>query len=249
MLQMNLAFPQSQIEVRLKKMEDEANMNTVVDPNEIVDQPESEPEPDVVSNQVKFWFREPSKEDKAKGAVKRPDITLTLPYLTYPGFVKILNEADSKIIDYVLEIVNEEVRLAALEQVNDKNAPVNDQEHLDVSKLTLEYLANQIKEKKSSGISKEEWAEFKDDYITTMVEKTGVEKAKSEKAAAHFLNRLQMVKTSKPVLEKLVQLLDQWYDFKSVDEKVKYLPIYEFLHKKAAEFLENTDEKMLAALV
>jgi hypothetical protein len=207
---------------------------------------ETDGEPEIIENEVTFKFRIPKgKEEKDR----RTPVTLKLPFLTFTGLVEVLNKGDDKIIGYVMDIVNDVIKEAASEQVNDADKPVSKQEDLDESKLSLEYLANVVKERKSSGISKEDWADFKKDYCETMPILTGKEPEKVERAAAIFVNRFQSVKTSKKIIETLKPMLDTWMGAKTEDEQKRWEPIYMFLDKKAEEFLAVSDEDMLKNLV
>ena len=215
-------------------------------PVEETNEADSAPEPEIKENEVVFKFRIPKGK---KEEDRRKPVTLKLPFLTWTGLVTALEAGDDKIIQYVLDIVNDAIKDAAAEQVNAVDKPVNTQDELDESKLTLEYLANVVKERKSSGISKEDWAEFKADYIAVMPELTKKEPEKVERAAAIFVNRFQAVKNSKKIIQTVRPMLDTWFNSKSEEDQERWTPIYSFLDKKADEFLAVDDEEYLSKLV
>lgn len=206
--------------------------------------------PDAPDNTVKFWFREPSAEAKKKDATltKRPDLVLTLPFVDQNGLIDAM-ASDTKVMQYVVDIVNNAIEDEARLQVKRDDKPVMTQEELDVTKLTLEYLADKPSERKSSGISKEDWQEFETSYVSTMPTIQGKDVDKVKKVAKIFVARLVPMKTSKPVLTAIKPMLATWYDSLSDEDKEKYLPIYTYLDKKFEEYLAITDENLLADLI
>lgn len=208
---------------------------------------DSAPTPD---NKVKFWFREPSEDAKKKDPkiTKRPDLELTLPLVNQDSLIDSM-ASDPKVMSWVVEIINGAIVDEARLQVKRADKPVMSQEELDVSKLTLEYLADKPDERKSSGISKEEWQEFEANYISVMPSLEGRDVEKVKKVAKIFVARLVPMKTAKPVLQAIQPMLATWYD--SLDEagKEKFTPIYAYLEKRFEEYLAITDENLLADLI
>lgn len=224
------------------------DVNTIDQP---VDTIGAEIEQEIVASKATYTFREPSKEAKNKNPslVKRPTVELTLPYLTELGLVSALTSGDEKVIGFIVSIVNNVIYDAGKEQVNDETHPVSSQEELDESKLTLEYLANQTTERKTSGISKDEWIAFEKDYIAVMPELVQKEVAKIEKAAKILVGRYQSVKTSKAIVETLQPMVATWFTSKGEEDQERWAPIFKFLDDKATELLAVTDESLLKDLV
>lgn len=201
-------------------------------------------------NKVKFWFREPTAEAKKKDPtlVKRADLELLLPFVDEEQLINSIG-SDPKVMQYVVDIVNNAIEDEARLQVKRDENPVMSQEELDVSKLTLEYLADKPSERKSSGISKEDWQEFEAKYISVMPTLEGRDVEKVKKVAKIFVARLVPMKTSKPVLEAIQPMLATFYGSLDEGDKEKFTPIYAYLEKKFEEYMAITDEDVLAGLI
>ncbi len=209
-----------------------------------------------INFEATFRFRKPSAERLAAGEEKRKEVKLILPYLTYEGLLKSLE--DEKIAKYIVRIINGAIYEAAKEQVNDDTDPVNSQDELDTSKLTLEYLADVSSESSSSSsaITKEDWKEFQTDYIAVMTSAPFNKKPERVKLAAkHFVNKFAKVQTATKVLEVLRTLLDNWYLSKSVEgqeiseEQSRWEVIYTVLSNRLTVLLSVTEESMIEELV
>lgn len=215
-----------------------------------VDASDETPEVAAPDNKVKFWFREPTDEAKKKDPTlkKREDLELELPFVDQAGLIDAMS-SDTKVMQYVVDIVNNAIEDEARLQVKRLENPVMSQEELDITKLTLEYLADKPSERKSSGISKEDWQEFETSYVSTMPAIQGRDVDKVKKVAKIFVARLVPMKTSKPVLEAIQPMLATWFTSLTEEDKGKYLPIYTYLEKKFTEYLAITDENLLADLI
>lgn len=201
--------------------------------------------PVVFNVDAKYSFRADKDAEKAGVTSKRPTVTLTLPYPTVDGVINGLK--DDKVRDLILEAVGNLVFEAARSQVNDESKPVNSQDQLDVSKLTLESIANQPKaERRGGGIPKEVWTDFMEDYIAIMPAVSGKDKDQCTRAAKLFHSKLQLCKTNKAVLAKLSPLLDTY--FENTKQQEEFAPIYEFLVGKLTEFMNLSDEDLTANL-
>jgi hypothetical protein len=203
------------------------------------------PQPLTVMKETKFFFKTAEVKDEALGEVtkvKRPTVTLELPVPTLSGVVTALH--DEKQRDYILGLIADAVADAARTQVNDDVKPVNKQEELDVSKLTLEYLANEPKsERTGRGIAKEVWEAFSKDYISIMPALINRSAEQVGNAALLFVKKLQPCKTNKVVLSKLKEYLDTW--FQASQSAEEFAGIYEFLSAKVDTFLNAKDEDLL----
>lgn len=200
------------------------------------------PEGNYTNQPVKFFFR--SKKNELGEESKRPTVELDIPHVTWTGLTNFLN-TDAKARELVLSLVNNEIDTAARSQVNDETKPVNKQEELDVSKLDFIFLANQPKSERAGyGILKETWEAFMADYIAIMPQLTGRSVEQVSTAAKAFVQRLQPVKTNKPVLRKLEEYLSIWFTNTSGTEE--FAEIYQFLSSKLEAFLNLTDEDLLA---
>jgi len=98
-------------------------------------------------------------------------------------------------------------------QVGHETSPVNKQEDLDISKLTIDAIANlPPSERKGAGIAKEVWKQFAEDYIAIMPSLQGKSVENVTNAAKIFVARMQPCKTNKPVLSRLKDYLNLYFN-------------------------------------
>lgn len=187
----------------------------------------------------KFHFK------KDKLGVKRETLSLDLNYPTLDGVINAL--ADPKQAEFIIDVLSDEIYKAARLQVGDETKPVNKQEELDESKLTLEFLANQPKaERTGGGISKEIWEEFAKDYVEVMPAATGKSADQVSNAAKLLLAKFQPVKTNKKVIAFLQEQLALW--FSSTPNAEDYTECFDFLNEKAKTLLAADEASLLANL-
>lgn len=214
--------------------------------------PPAAPFPGVEMKEVKYHF----KKDELGN--KRPTVGLYVPTPTWDGLNAALSDetkdekgvtVGTKVKNLILEMLGnlaaDHVRL----QVNDEKSPVNKQEELDTSKLSLAFIASiPPSERRGGGISKETWADFFKDYLAVMPEKTGKKPEQVENAAKLFVARLQPVKTQKKILAFLQDMLNLWYTSTTDDSREEFAEVKEFLDGKIAEFLKRDEAELLANL-
>lgn len=178
--------------------------------------------------------------------IKRAPFKLQVPVPTLEGLRLALK--DEKQREFILDLIAAEVYRAARIQTDDDEKPVVSTEGLDISKLTLHFLANQpAAERRGGGISKELWEEWSKDYISIMPTVTGKEVSAVQNAALIFLKRCQTVKTNKPVLKFLQEQLALWAT--STEKLDDFADIFEFLDNKIKTFLQADDASLLANLM
>ena len=195
---------------------------------------------------VKFSFK---KADELGN--KRPPVSLKIPAPTIEAVVAFLNnDTDGKNKEYLLDLLAEQIKEQARQQVADDDKPVNSQEELDLAKLTLEYISHiPASERKAGGIDKEVWAAFAKDYIAVMPGVTGKSADAVGVAADLLAKRFRAVANRKDVLKKLAEYLELWFTSTTPEKQEEFADVYEFLSKKAKELLAATDtEQMLANL-
>lgn len=217
---------------------------------------ENIPAPLVVNKDEKFSFRKPTVADKVTGEMpeKRSPVTLTLPIPTWEGFVTSLRNPDptqqKKMQDYVLSLLEDAIVEKARQQVSPDDTlatPVNKQDDLDISQLTLEYLANEPKiDRRGRGIAKEVWEAFVQDYVAVMPGVTGMAAEKVALAAMLFRNKLVSVKTQKEVLMVLEKRLLQWID--ATPNLADYEDVAKYLTEKLDTYLKAPEQDLLANL-
>lgn len=197
---------------------------------------------------AKFVFRNP-KDTKEED--KKPTLELKLPYVTDNGLIEALS--DDKQREWIKNIINDRIYDAADILVRRTDSPVTTQAELDANldTLTIEFLANvPVSQRKTTGISKEDWDMFKTEYPAVMIA-AGIDKDKANNQMKMFHNRLQQIKTNKVILTKLRPMLELW-NSKVPAEDVNaeaFGKIYTFLDTKFTEFLAITDETILSSLI
>lgn len=193
-----------------------------------------------ITREAKYFFKA-----KEKDGPRRDTVILQVPALTPAGLVNALH--DTKQMEYILDIINGEISQAAREQVNDTAKPVNKQEELDMSKLSIEFLANEpAGDRRGRGIPKEVWEDFAADYMAIMPELIGKSKESVANAVKLFAGRLQGCKNSKPVLGVLEKYLQVW--FSNTENAEAFGEVYAFLNSKIETFLKITDDQLLENL-
>lgn len=202
-----------------------------------------------LDKEYKFSFKQQKVTNELTGEEeKRPPVTLTLPIPTFDGLVASM--ADKKVIAFVLDLVEEAIKDQAREQLSDAEKPVNRQEDLDTSKLTLSYIANLTKSARTgSGISKETWADWSKDYIETMVPLRANDANPQErvtKAANIFSAKLLPVRSDKKALKFLRDQLAIWaQNTKNLED---FADVYKYLDERATDLINKDDVNLLAAL-
>lgn len=201
---------------------------------------------------VNFGFRTTEIDDTnnpgKKVKYKRPTLRLALPLVNFDGIVAALGDASNpeiaeKVQQYVVSLVQADQIAAARSQVNDEETPVGDQEHLDLSKLTITFIAAQpASERRGGGIGKDTWEAFGKDYTEVMLAE-GVDSKKIGKAVDWLLKKFAPIKTVKPAIKKLAGLVDL-YATKTTNLE-DFSECVEFLQNKAKALL-NADDAAIA---
>lgn len=205
----------------------------------------------IQSIEVPFGFKSTVDPDTKEKIPARPKITLSIPFVTWDGLLTKLKDEDPEkavIQNYLMRLIRDDTIAAARVQVGDELKPVNSQEELDLSKLTIEYLANQPEsERRGGGIAKEIWAAFERNYIEVKIA-AGKELAKADAAAKLFVKKLQPVRDRKQVLSFLKGELDTWFQATDKESQEEFSSIYEFLMGKADTFLKADEASLLLNL-
>lgn len=188
----------------------------------------------------KFIFR----KDRVLGE-KRATVELAIPIPTAEALLEALS--DEKQQAYLLELVANDIIANARLQVGDDKKPVNKQEELDYSKLSIAYIANlPPAERRGGGISKEVWEDFFSDYVAIMPAILGKPVENVENAGKLFVARLQPVKTQKKILKVLGDYLNLW--FTSTKQQEELAEVYEFLSEKVKDFMSRDEAELLVNL-
>lgn len=211
-------------------------------------------EPQTIDREFKFGFKKQSITNELGETVRRPPVTLSLPIPTFTGLITAL-DSDPKVVQFILDLVENAVKNAASDQVSDEEKPVNTQAELDVNKLTLSYIANLPKsERTGGGIAKETWEEFEKDYIETMVpiraasSAGGIKEATDRvaKAAKILVGRYNLVRSDKQAIKFLREQINIWIG--STKNQDDFAEVYQYLDGRAKELLEKDNVSQLASL-
>ena len=193
--------------------------------------------------EYKFHFK--TVKDKESGIeTKRPTIELKLPVPSVEGIIAIL-EAGGKQLELLQSAVSDIVVAQARSLLSDNENMTAD--NFPYAQCTWEFVANMPEaEKRGRGIPKEVWEEFAADYIEVMPSITGKTSEQVALAAKLFLNRLQQVKTNKPVIGKLREQLAIYANNSKQAEN--FADCIKFLDDKANDLLEADETALLANL-
>lgn len=106
-----------------------------------------------------------------------------------------------------------------------------------MDELDWEKIANAPEaERKSRGISKEEWADFAEDYLASMPAITGKDESRVQRAVAVLINKFGPIKSDK---QSIAVLRDQLAVYaESAPNAANYYKVIEFLLKKADALIE-----------
>jgi len=176
---------------------------------------------------------------------KRPTVELQLPKPTFDGILAAME--NEKQTQYIIDCVFADQVSQAKEQVGHETKPVNTQEELDISKLTIDAIANlPPSERRGAGISKETWKQFAEDYIAIMPALQGKSIENVTNAAKIFVARMQPCKTNKAVLSRLKDYMNLYFQKTSLQEDMQ--EVYTFLSGKIEDFLKLDDATLLQNL-
>lgn len=194
-----------------------------------------------------FSFRK--KKDEVTGEeVKRDSFKLKLPIPTIDGIVEALGnpEYGAKVAELIVSLVRDEVKTQARGQVDDETKPVSTQEELDLSKLTLEYIAAlPPKERGGQKIPEEAWTAFRQDYLAIMPGVMGKDASVVENGLKLFEKKFNPCKTDKKVLGRLKEFLNLYVTHTKSEDVV---PVVEYLTERVDTLLSAEAPNLLETL-
>ena len=181
--------------------------------------------------QQSYHFR----ENKDTGVKRESVVVENYPLYGAEDIITALNDDDERIVAFVTDAVNALVNTAARKQVDDNEAITE----LDTDALTFEKLAYMPKAQRGYGITKEQWDEFRTDYVTTMVTVFGKGQDQAEKAASIIAAKFTPVKGRNDIIEILSGFVNEW--FGATENASKLSNVYEYLTDRADQLL--TEDK------
>lgn len=192
---------------------------------------------------VLFRFKKTVDKDTKIETVREP-VELAVPFPSIEGIIAII-EAGGKQLELLQDAVEGVITQVAREIISE-DTNIN-AANFPVEKLSWEAIANMPKaQRRGGGIPKEVWDGFEQDYIEVMPGATGKSVDQVTNAAKILKNKLTQVKTNEPVLQLLVEQLAIYAEHSPNIEE--YKECVEFLANKAEQFLNITEEELLANL-
>jgi len=127
------------------------------------------------------------------------------------------------------------ILFAQASEIAKENSDLNSA-NFPLSELDWEKIANAPEaERKSRGISKEEWADFAEDYLSVMPAITGKDPVRIERAVAQFIVKFQPIKSDKKSVAVLRDQLAVYAE--TAPNAANHYKVIEFLLKKAEALL------------
>lgn len=192
-------------------------------------------DPNVQYERATFRFK------KDKMGNKRPNVELHLPVPSNKGLVNILTKG-GKGLELLREAIYDVVRGVAADFVS-ADEKIS-QDTLPVDKLLWDAIANMPKEdRRSSTIPQEQWEAFAKDYIEVMPGVTGKSAEAVGNAVEVYMKKFSIVKTNKPVLNKLKEQISLYTDRSPNAEN--FSDILELLTKRIDTYLAADDVQAL----
>lgn len=215
----------------------------------------------VEMKKAKFSFRttekvdelgQPVKDDKgAEVKWKRPTLEINVPLLTMAGLIAALQSGDKSAelaLEQANDVIFQRVR-GIIQELIESNPNVElTADSIDASKLGFLDIAILPRGERGAGISKEEWAAFVADYITTLQTPEAIAEFPDKKArtldvlkthGVLLAGKFNQVRSRKDVVEKINTFLDIWaVTSKNTDE---FSAQYELLKSKAKAIMEGED--------
>lgn len=208
----------------------------------------------VVPTEVSFHFRKDKeleeKEPKAKGKTKRQTFKTKVPLLTVAGLVAALQSGDKStelaleaannvIVDRMRGLINDKVENDKFNLETGKYETELNDSMFDFNELSFLKIALLPKSERGSGIPKEAWAAFVQDYKEIMATPEAVAMLPDKKARPPEIldkhgvilgGKFNAVRSRKDVIGQMLGFLDVWVQASpNADE---HLQCYEHLKAK-----------------
>ena len=196
-----------------------------------------------IESSINFRTVKTKDESGEVTETKRESIKLHVPVPTWEEVIAMIEagtaEACSEVAKNNLQLITDslfntiyEVAVSLAKEntsLTSANFPLNE--------LDWEAIANAPEaERKSRGISKEEWADFAEDYLSSMPQITGKDEERVKRAVAMFINKFGPIKSDK---KSVAVLRDQLVVYaEQAPNASNYYKVIEFLLKKADALIE-----------
>ena len=195
-------------------------------------------------NQIEASINFRTVKDKDTGTeTKRESIKLHIPV---PAWDEVIAMIEAGLAAEATEVAKNNLQLlqdAMFAVVYDQSVSLAKENtsltsaNFPFEELDWEKIANAPEaERKSRGISKEEWADFADDYMASMPAITGKEEERVKRAVAVFILKFAPIKSDK---KSIAVLRDQLVVYaEQAPNASNYFKVIEFLLKKADALIE-----------
>lgn len=196
-----------------------------------------------IESSINFRTVKTKEEDGTVSETKRDSIKLHIPVLSWESVIAVIEaglaEGASDVAKNNLQLLQDAMFAVVYEQavsLAKENSSLTGA-NFPFEELDWEKIANAPEaERKSRGISKEEWADFAEDYISAMPSLTGKEEERVKRAAAVFLLKFAPIKSDK---KSIAVLRDQLVVYaEQAPQAGNYYKVIEFLLKKADALIE-----------
>lgn len=179
---------------------------------------------------------------------KHPSLKLSVPVPTDEGILAIIQNG-GKQLELLREVVKETLENQVRLKINELKDKLKEGEELkaeniNTADLTWEAIASMPKtDRRSLGISEEDWEAFFLDYRAIMPKVTGKDADRIEKHVQLFKKKFQPTRNDKKALAILKDVLTLWAANTSTMEE--NADVYEYLSKRVDVLLQE-EEKVLA---
>lgn len=195
-------------------------------------------------NQIEASINFRTVKDKDTGTeTKRESIKLHIPVPAWDEVIAMIEagtaEGAGEVAKNNLQLLSDAMFAVVYEQsvsLAKENTSLTSA-NFPFEELDWEKIANAPEaERKSRGISKEEWADFADDYMASMPAITGKEEERVKRAVAVFILKFAPIKSDK---KSIAVLRDQLVVYaEQAPNASNYFKVIEFLLKKADALIE-----------
>ena len=195
--------------------------------------------------EMSFFFRTKEEKNQLGETVKskRPTVKLNIPVITLDGVINLINEGNGTKIAGLLSVLEDVIYKQAKEQVDENEAI--DQEKLDLTKLTLDYILTLPPSSRSSNApSEEQWKAFELDYPAVMAAVQPDRTTEQISLARDlFLKKLTPVKDKPQMIKVLQDYIALWFTNSKQQEELT--TVFEYTNNRA-EALLATPAKVLS---
>jgi hypothetical protein len=215
------------------------------------------------------------KEISRSKGEKHPDVTAVLPvptpedainYLAYFGEQEVLNEGTkdekkvltsrAKIAAYIMDLLYDAVKDAGKMQINEfleKNEGDTKARFtptmFDLSKLTLEYIANLPKGQRGAWApSEDELKTFCENYTNVLVHEVNYEPKRVKVHCDQIMKGFAKIKADKVAVEKMKQFLTVWASKVTEDTMGEHEAVFSWLNNRADKYLKAEEKNFADAL-